>query len=97
MLAPVIVDNVKSVAFCDGGVESDGVEEFRLRAIPTMAPTAIITIISINQVFLDILPDILITSWHKPAEILQVTGQHQNAYGDKQHCGYYGGHESMAT
>jgi hypothetical protein len=80
MLAPVIVGNVKSGA-------SDGLEELQLRAIPARARTAIIRVTRINQVF-DILIAILVTSWHKPAEILQVTGQHQNSHADKQYCGY---------
>lgn len=97
MLAPVNVGNVKSVAFWDCGVESDGLEELQLRAIPTRATTAIIKITHINQVFFDTLLAILVTSRHKPAEIVQVTGQHQNPYADKQYRGYYGGDEGMAA
>jgi hypothetical protein len=97
MLAPVIVGNVKSGTFSDCGVESDGLQELQFTAITTIATTAIIRIaIIINRVF-DILLAILVTSLHKPDEIFQVTGQHQNSHADKQYRGYYGGDEGMAA
>jgi hypothetical protein len=77
-------------------VRFDELGELQLRATPTRARTAIIRVTSINQVF-DILLAILVTSWHKPAEIFQITGQHQNSYADKQYRGYYGGDEGMAA
>ena len=83
--------NVKS------GALAGGLEELPLRAIPTIEPTAIIKIATINQVFFDFLLAILVTSWHKPHEVLQVTGQHKNSYADEQYCGYYGSDESMAA
>ena len=77
------------------GVECDGVEELQLRAPPTRASTAIIRVTIIKEVF-DILLAILVTSWHKPAKIVQVTGQHQNSYADKEYRGYYGDDKGMA-
>jgi hypothetical protein len=85
MLPPVKVGNVKSGA-------CDGLEELQLTATPSRARIGII-----RAIFIDTLLAILVTSWHKPAEILQVTGQHQNSHTNKQYCGYYGGDEGMAA